>query len=116
MENSQRIEKLKIRIAELQKILAEDLKASHHEPGQTQEMLKILERQLDELEHPAVAGESFDYTLRDSAGKKLVIKLVEQNPNPFENIFSNNSEFGKLLAALKKGQTISFRGVTYTLG
>jgi hypothetical protein len=115
VENSQRIAKLKARISELQKVLAEDLKASHHEPGQTQEMLKLMERQLDELEHPGVMGESTDYYLVDSAGKQLLIKLVEQNPNPFENIFSSGSEFGKQLGQLKKGQQISLRGITYTL-
>lgn len=53
MQNKkQKIQKLKKRLAELYKVYGDDVKVSHHESGQTLEIISLIEKQISELKTP----------------------------------------------------------------
>jgi len=111
-----RIKKLRKSLEELYKIYAQDIKASHHEPGQTLQMIQLYEKQLLELEAvPEASGREVKIELKSDTGERRDMTVIEGSPDPFNGVISSDSEIGKLLLKAKKGDKLKIGDTGYTL-
>lgn len=113
-EREAKISSLKQKLLELQKVYAEDVKASHHEPGQTQAMIQMFERQLHDLENLEEPKTGARFILKNSEGERTLV-VVKENPDPSKNMISEESEVGMKLLDSKTGSTVLIGDTQYTV-
>lgn len=111
----QKIAELNKRLDELREVYARDVKASHHEPGQTKAMIDLYERQLQQLMENDGSSEILAEVELEHEQERVNYTVVSQNPNPLERKISAESEIGQKLLAAEIGDLITIAGKEYTL-
>lgn len=119
-EKKSRIKKLKEKIASLKEVYSEDVKASHHEPGQTLEMIQLMERQLLELQSSEDSAQDKEivqkkFVLEDSSGNTREFIVTSGTPDPSMGMISVDSPVGSELMRKKKGQSIMIGNTEYKI-
>jgi len=112
------IKNLEKRIEDLRQIQNADMGASFKEAVQTEEMIDVAQHRLNDLKekHESSNGQSNlvkSYNLDSLDGKKLLVQIVNSNPDPSKNIFSAESPIGQKILKAKPGDSVNIRNTDY---
>jgi transcription elongation GreA/GreB family factor len=114
-EKAERLKKLKKQLLDLRRVYAADIKASHHEPGQTLQMIQLYEKQIKELEQSPEDDTGRSFKLESADGEVKTFIVVENNPDPSVGRISKDSEVGAKLTDLKPGSGIQIGDKMFSL-